>query len=157
MLKYLDDLDKAFLALADPTRRAIVDRLTRGPASVSDLAAPFAFTLAAIMQHLRVLEQAGLVSSQKQGRVRTCSIEPEALRSVEDWISERRTTWERRLDRLGLLLDGPDPTPGAATGAAAGSAASDGTGSDSPASPSSPTSPTSPISPTGERPCPNVR
>ena len=131
MLKYSDDLDKAFLALADPTRRAIVDRLTRGPASVSDLAAPFAFTLAAIMQHLRVLEQAGLVSSQKQGRVRTCSIEPEALRSVEDWISERRTTWERRLDRLGLLLDGPDPTTGAAA-------------SVDPAS--------SPTSPTGERP-----
>ncbi|KQO99633.1 ArsR/SmtB family transcription factor [Leifsonia sp. Leaf264] len=112
MLKYSEDLDRAFLALADPTRRAIVERLTRGPASVSDLAAPFAFTLAAIMQHLKVLEQAGLVSSEKQGRVRTCSIESEALRSVEDWISERRTTWEHRLDRLGLLLDGPDsPAP----------------------------------------------
>ncbi|MEL4318780.1 metalloregulator ArsR/SmtB family transcription factor [Leifsonia sp. YIM 134122] len=140
MLKYSDDLDMAFLALADPTRRAIVDRLTRGPASVSDLAAPFAFTLAAIMQHLRVLEQAGLVSSQKQGRVRTCSIEPEALRSVEDWISERRTTWERRLDRLGLLLDGPEPT----TDAAADPAAS--------VDPESGSSTSSPTSPTGERP-----
>ncbi|MET0724783.1 MAG: metalloregulator ArsR/SmtB family transcription factor [Leifsonia sp.] len=108
MLKYSEQLDLRFQALADPTRRAILDRLTHGPASVSDLAAPFAVTLAAVMQHLRLLEEAGLVSSAKAGRVRTCQIEPDALRSIEDWVIDRRTTWERRLDRLGALLDGPD-------------------------------------------------
>jgi DNA-binding transcriptional ArsR family regulator len=109
VLKYSEQLDLRFQALADPTRRAILDRLTRGPASVSDLAAPFAVTLAAVMQHLRLLEEAGLVSSAKAGRVRTCQIEPDALRSVEDWIIDRRTTWEHRLDRLGALLDESDP------------------------------------------------
>lgn len=94
-----------FQALADPTRRAMVERMTRGPASVSDLARPFAMTLAAVMQHLKVLEESGLVRTQKEGRVRTCRIDPVALRTAEDWIAERRTTWERRLDRLGALLD----------------------------------------------------
>ncbi|TFD76182.1 ArsR family transcriptional regulator [Cryobacterium sp. Sr8] len=94
-----------FQALADPTRRAMVDRMTRGPASVSDLARPFAMTLAAVMQHLKVLEQSGLVRTQKEGRVRTCRIDPVALRTAEDWIAKRRTTWESRLDRLGALLD----------------------------------------------------
>ncbi len=105
MLKESPDLNLMFQALADPTRRAMVDRMTRGPASVSDLARPFAMTLAAVMQHLRVLEQSGLVRTQKQGRVRTCRLDPAALRSAEDWIAERRTTWESRLDRLGALLD----------------------------------------------------
>jgi len=105
MLKESPDLNLMFQALADPTRRAMVDRMTRGPASVSDLARPFAMTLAAVMQHLRVLEQSGLVHTQKEGRVRTCRIDPAALRSAEDWIAERRTTWESRLDRLGALLD----------------------------------------------------
>ncbi|HWH97369.1 MAG TPA: metalloregulator ArsR/SmtB family transcription factor [Pseudolysinimonas sp.] len=98
------ELDAMFHALADPTRRSIVDQLMRGPASVSDLAAPFVMSLAAVLQHLRVLEQSGLVQSQKEGRVRTCRIDATALRSVEDWIAERRLGWERRLDRLGTLL-----------------------------------------------------
>lgn len=93
-----------FQALADPTRRLMVQRLCEGPASVSELAAPLAMTLSAVVQHLSVLEQAGLVRSQKLGRVRTCQIETQALRAAERWISERRTLWERRLDRLGAYL-----------------------------------------------------
>jgi DNA-binding transcriptional ArsR family regulator len=104
MLKQSADLDLMFQALADPTRRAMVERMTRGPASVSDLARPFAMTLAAVMQHLKVLEESGLVRTQKEGRVRTCRIDPSALRTAEGWIAERRTTWEKRLDRLGPLL-----------------------------------------------------
>ena len=105
MLKESPDLNLLFQALADPTRRAMVERMTRGPASVSDLARPFAMTLAAVMQHLKVLEESGLVRTQKEGRVRTCRIDPAALRTAEDWIAERRATWESRLDRLGSLLD----------------------------------------------------
>ena len=101
MLKKSARLDLMFQALADPTRRAMVERMTQGPASVSDLARPFAMSLAAVMQHLKVLEESGLVRTQKAGRVRTCRIDPSALRTAEDWIAERRTTWETRLDRLG--------------------------------------------------------
>lgn len=101
-----------FHALADPGRRAMVERLTRGPASVSELARPLAMSLPAVVQHLQVLEASGLVRSEKIGRVRTCHLEPETLRDAERWIAERRTTWERRLDRLGALLaageDGPE-------------------------------------------------
>ena len=93
-----------FQALADPSRRVMVERLTRGPASVSELAKPLAMSLPAVIQHLQVLEASGLVRSEKVGRVRTCRIEPKALRSVEQWISARRTIWERRLDRLGEYL-----------------------------------------------------
>lgn len=93
-----------FQALADPSRRAIVERLCRGPASVSELAAPFSMSLPAVVQHLQVLEASGLVQSEKTGRVRTCRIEPAALRAAETWIHERRTLWEKRLDRLGALL-----------------------------------------------------
>ncbi len=93
-----------FQALADPTRRSMIQRLCEGPASVSELAAPLAMTLSAVVQHLSVLEQAGLVRSQKLGRVRTCQIETQALRAAERWISERRSLWERRLDRLGAYL-----------------------------------------------------
>ena len=93
-----------FQALADPTRRAMVERLSRGPASVSELARPLAMSLPAVMQHLQVLETSGLVRSQKSGRVRTCRIEPAALGSVEQWVSERRAGWERRLDRLAAHL-----------------------------------------------------
>jgi DNA-binding transcriptional ArsR family regulator len=82
----------------------MVERLTRGPASVSELAKPLAMSLPAVFQHLQVLEASGLVRSEKVGRVRTCRIEPKALRSVEQWISARRTIWERRLDRLGEYL-----------------------------------------------------
>ncbi|WP_374575873.1 ArsR/SmtB family transcription factor [Phenylobacterium sp.] len=97
-------LDLLFQALADPTRRAVVERLSRGPASVSELAAPLSMSLPAVMQHLSVLEASGLVHSEKVGRVRTCRIEPAALTSVERWVAERRAGWERRLDRLGRYL-----------------------------------------------------
>jgi DNA-binding transcriptional ArsR family regulator len=113
ILKYVlnqsASLDLVFQALADPTRRVMVDRLTRGPASVSELAEPLDMTLSAVVQHLSVLESSGLVRSEKVGRVRTCRIEPTALRTAERWITERRTTWERRLDRLGEFLDETAP------------------------------------------------
>ena len=104
MLNQGASLDRVFQALADPTRRGMVERLSHGPASVSELARPLAMSLAAVVQHLQVLEASGLVRSRKTGRVRTCHIEPAALRMAEQWISERQTSWERRLDRLGDLL-----------------------------------------------------
>jgi DNA-binding transcriptional ArsR family regulator len=97
-------LDRAFHALADRSRRLIVERLARGPASVSELAQPLAMSLPAVMQHLQVLEACSLVASEKAGRVRTCRIEPETLRQVEQWVAGQRTTWERRFDRLGGYL-----------------------------------------------------
>ncbi|WP_421996708.1 ArsR/SmtB family transcription factor [Reyranella sp.] len=100
----LQPLDRAFQALADPTRRRMVERLCRGPASVSDLARPLDMSLSAVVQHLAVLEEGGLVRSEKVGRVRTCRLEAKALEATERWISERRATWERRFDRLGALL-----------------------------------------------------
>jgi len=104
-------LDMVFHALADPSRRVMVERLTRGPASVSELAAPLSMSLPAVVQHLQVLEASGLVRSEKVGRVRTCRIAPKALTAAEQWISQRRSTWERRLDRLGDYLAGqPDDT-----------------------------------------------
>jgi DNA-binding transcriptional ArsR family regulator len=106
MLNQLSPLDLTFQALADPTRRAMVERLSRGPASVSDLARPLAMSLPAVMQHLSVLEGSGLVHSEKVGRVRTCRIEPQALSLAEEWINARRTEWERKLDRLGDYLEG---------------------------------------------------
>ena len=105
MLNQPSPLDLAFQALADPTRRAMVERLTRSPASVSDLARPLSMSLPAVMQHLAVLEGSGLVVSEKIGRVRMCRIEPRALSLAEQWISTRRTEWERRLDRLGDYLE----------------------------------------------------
>lgn len=93
-----------FHALADPSRRQMLDRLAGGPASVSELAAPLAMSLAAVVQHVQVLESSGLVASEKVGRVRTCRIDPHALRTAERWINQRRTTWEGRLDRLGQAL-----------------------------------------------------
>jgi DNA-binding transcriptional ArsR family regulator len=104
MLNHSPSLDLVFQALADPTRRAMVERLTLGPASVSALAEPLSMSLPAVMQHLQVLEASGLVRSEKVGRVRTCRVEPAALRTAEEWISERRTSWERKLDRLGEFL-----------------------------------------------------
>ena len=104
MLHYQAPLDLAFQALADPARRVMVERLARGPASVSELARPLAMSLPAVVQHLQVLEASGLVRSEKTGRVRTCRIEPTALKAAERWIAERRSTWERRLDRLGDYL-----------------------------------------------------
>jgi DNA-binding transcriptional ArsR family regulator len=103
MLNY--QLDRTFAALADPARRAMVDRLAQGPATVSELAGPLPMSLPAVMLHLKVLEDCGLVKSQKAGRVRTCRIEPEMLSQAEKWVGERRQMWERNLDRLGAYLD----------------------------------------------------
>jgi DNA-binding transcriptional ArsR family regulator len=99
-------LDQVFHALADPTRRGMVERLVRGPASVSELSRPLEMSLPAVLQHLQVLEASGLVSSEKAGRVRTCRIEPDALRAAEAWVTGQRTAWETRLDRLGDYLAG---------------------------------------------------
>lgn len=98
------ELDRVFHALADPGRRGMVTRLCQGPASVSELARPLAMSLAAVVQHVQVLEASGLIRSQKIGRTRTCSINPAALQTAEHWIADRRTNTERRLDRLGDYL-----------------------------------------------------
>lgn len=97
-------IDRVFHALGDPTRRAIVDKLSRGPVSVSQLATPLDITLTAVVQHLQVLEQSGLVHTEKLGRIRTCRIETAGFSVLEEWIRDRRSMWERRLDRLGDLL-----------------------------------------------------
>jgi DNA-binding transcriptional ArsR family regulator len=99
-----EPVDRVFRALADPNRRILVERLSHGPASVSELAQPLPMSLPAVVQHLQVLQASGLVRSEKVGRVRTCRIEPAALRRVERWIAARRSAWERRLDRLGDYL-----------------------------------------------------
>jgi DNA-binding transcriptional ArsR family regulator len=104
MLNDASPLDQLFQAIADPTRRSIVERLIRGPATVSELAQPVAMSLPGVMQHIGVLEGCGLVHSEKTGRVRTCHIEPDILRTAEGWISAQRTAWENRLDRLGDYL-----------------------------------------------------
>jgi DNA-binding transcriptional ArsR family regulator len=98
------DINRVFHALGDPTRRAIVDRLSHSPQSVSGLAAPLDITLTAVVQHLQVLEESGLVASEKVGRVRTCRLDPAGFSALEEWIRDRRSLWERRLDRLGELL-----------------------------------------------------
>ncbi|HKQ11628.1 MAG TPA: metalloregulator ArsR/SmtB family transcription factor [Rhizomicrobium sp.] len=107
MLNY--KLDKTFAALADPARRAIVERLVQGPATVSELAKPLPMSLPAAMLHLKVLEESGLVKSEKTGRVRTCRIEPQMLSQAEQWVAQRRQMWERNLDRLGAFLDQTKP------------------------------------------------
>jgi DNA-binding transcriptional ArsR family regulator len=104
MLNHSAEVDIIFHALADPTRRVIVERLGRGPASVSELAKPLPMSLPAVVQHLQVLEASGLVRSEKVGRVRTCRLELKTLTTVQDWITDRQATWERRLDRLGDYL-----------------------------------------------------
>jgi DNA-binding transcriptional ArsR family regulator len=104
VLTHAPDLDRVFQALADPGRRLMVERLSRGPASVSELGKPLAMSLAAVLQHVQVLETCGLIRSSKLGRTRTCSINPAALRSAESWIADRRTIVERNLDRLGEYL-----------------------------------------------------
>ena len=100
MLNESAALDLTFQALADPTRRGLLARLSSGPASVSELARPYAISLPAVMQHLQLLESSGLVRSEKVGRVRTCRLEPKALSTAERWIAEQRALWEGRLDRL---------------------------------------------------------
>ncbi len=97
-------LDLAFQALADPARRNMVMRLSRGPASVSELAEPLTMSLPAVLQHLQMLEASGLVRSEKKGRVRTCRIDPKMLSTAEGWIAEQRSLWEGRLDRLEAFL-----------------------------------------------------
>jgi DNA-binding transcriptional ArsR family regulator len=105
MLNESARLDLAFQALADPTRRGMLARLSRAPASVSELAAPHRMSLPAVMQHLQMLEASGLVRSEKKGRVRTCRLEPKALATAETWIAEQRALWEGRLDRLEDYLE----------------------------------------------------
>ena len=105
MLSADTHLDVSFQALADRSRRAMVNRLVRGPATVSELAKPLAMSLPGVMQHLAVLEESGLVVSKKVGRTRTCRSEPKGLAQAENWIAKRRALWERRLDRLGQFLD----------------------------------------------------
>jgi DNA-binding transcriptional ArsR family regulator len=102
-------VDQVFYALGDPTRRSLVEQLSQGPASVSDLAKPLGISLAAVVQHLQVLERSGVVRTQKVGRVRTCRIEPAGLNVVAEWVAERRSLWERRLDRLGDILAEEEP------------------------------------------------
>jgi DNA-binding transcriptional ArsR family regulator len=111
MLNQVADLDRVFHALADPGRRVMLERLSEGPASVSELGRPLAMSLAAVVQHVQVLEASGLVRSQKAGRTRTCSLNPATMRSAERWISERRTLIERRLDRLGEYLAATEGSP----------------------------------------------
>jgi len=101
---YRDELDAVLRALADPTRRAVIERLAVAPAVVSDLAAPFDMALPSLMQHLRVLENAGLITSNKQGRVRTVTLRPGALDVIHLWLDEQRTPAERQADRLGIHL-----------------------------------------------------
>jgi DNA-binding transcriptional ArsR family regulator len=108
MLKQRASINRVFHALGDPTRRAIVEKLSEGPISVSRLAVPLDMTLAAVIQHLQVLEKSGLVHTEKVGRVRTCRIEPSGLSVAEQWIEDRRSLWEKRFDRLGELLAEPD-------------------------------------------------
>ncbi|HEV2689983.1 MAG TPA: metalloregulator ArsR/SmtB family transcription factor [Bryobacteraceae bacterium] len=98
------NIDRVFHALGDPTRRAIVEKLSKAPTSVSRLADPLGITLAAVVQHLQILEESGLVHTEKIGRVRTCALAPGGLAVLEQWIRDRRSIWERRLDRLGDLL-----------------------------------------------------
>ncbi len=102
------NIDRLFHALGDPTRRAMLDRLSQGPVSVSALAGPLGITLTAVAQHLQILEECGLARTEKLGRVRTCRIESAGFDALEQWIRNHRTVWERRLDRLGALLEEDD-------------------------------------------------
>src|SRR5437870_2076285 len=108
MARTKPNIDRIFHALGDPSRRAIVEKLSEGPISVSRLAEPLNITLAAVVQHLQVLEESGLVQTEKVGRVRTCRIEPAGLSAASQWLADRRSMWERRFDRLGELLAEPD-------------------------------------------------
>jgi DNA-binding transcriptional ArsR family regulator len=108
MLNHPASLDRIFHALADPTRRVLLERLSRGAASVSELAAPLAMSLPAVLQHIAVLEGSGLVRSRKAGRVRTCAVVPAALRAAEHWLAERRGMWQLALERLGDVLAEPE-------------------------------------------------
>ncbi len=100
MAEYVSDLNGLFQALADPTRRGVLTRLARGPASVSDLAAPFQMALPSFMKHIRQLEQSGWITTRKAGRVRTCAIDPTRFAELEGWLAEQRRVWEERTDRM---------------------------------------------------------
>ena len=104
MVQYSPTIDRAFAALGDPTRRAVLERLGSGSATITELAEPFGMSLTGMKKHIRLLEEAELVTTEKVGRVRTCRLEPAPMRSVEQWIAQHRTTWETRLDRLGDVL-----------------------------------------------------
>jgi DNA-binding transcriptional ArsR family regulator len=108
MAKRRIDIDRLFHALGDPTRRGMLDRLSQGPLSVSELAAPLGITLTAVAQHLQILEECGLAHTEKLGRVRTCRVESAGFDAVEEWIRNHRTTWERKLDRLATFLEEED-------------------------------------------------
>ncbi len=112
MLNQTTDLDRTFQALADPSRRCMVERLSLGPASVSELARPLAMSLAAVVQHVQVLEACGVVKTEKVGRTRMCRIRPAAMSAAEQWINDRRRGWESRLDRLGDVLSDDAINPG---------------------------------------------
>jgi DNA-binding transcriptional ArsR family regulator len=105
MANYSTDLDRAFSALSDPTRRAIVSRLCDGPKTVGELSEPFDLALPSLLKHVRVLEDCGLISSEKIGRVRTCKIKPDALHATEAWIRQHISAWEKRLDRMETHID----------------------------------------------------
>jgi DNA-binding transcriptional ArsR family regulator len=107
MEQYSAPLDTVFQALADPTRRAVLGRLSRGPASVSELAEPFDMALPSFMKHIRLLEESGWILTRKQGRVRTCTVEKQALVAADAWLAEQRAHWEARLDRLDAWLEDP--------------------------------------------------
>jgi DNA-binding transcriptional ArsR family regulator len=104
MLESTAAIDRVFHALADGTRRELIQRLSQGPATVSELARPLPMSLAAVLQHLHVLEDSGVVTTRKVGRVRTCQLDPAGLLRAERWIASRRALWEGRLDRLDTLL-----------------------------------------------------
>ena len=104
-------IDRIFRALGDPTRRAMMEKLSDNPITVSQLAEPFGITLAAVVQHLQVLEECGLAQTEKHGRVRTCRIQPASLQVAAQWIADRKSLWELRLDKLGELLAEPEQTP----------------------------------------------
>ena len=105
MVQYQSELDRSFAALSDPTRRGILERLGEGSATISELAAPARMSLTGLKKHVRVLEEAGLVSTEKVGRSRRCSLEPQGLEDVQRWIDHHRLTWEERFDRLGEFLE----------------------------------------------------
>src|SRR5262245_15649753 len=109
MLNQSSQVERVFHALSDPTRRRMVERLSRGPASVSELAQPFDMSLPAVVQHLQVLESSGLIRTQKVGRVRTCQIEPAGLGTIDQWVASQRAMWEKRFDRLAEYLAELDP------------------------------------------------
>lgn len=112
MEKHSEPLDGVFQALADPTRRAVLGRLGRGPASISELATPFDMALPSFMKHIRTLEQSGLIRTRKQGRVRTCAIEKKPFAAAQAWLSQQRALWDGRLERLDQFVTTEEPQGG---------------------------------------------